>query len=242
VWRGFSELTRKDWQREKARQLFQFLITRKGVPMHREEIAFELWGIDDPNVAERDFKVALNVLSQALEPNKAGRGTTVFIERDGANYQLICHPILVIDKEVFEERVKLALSLPKSKQLKSLRQALELYQGEFLPDAKYESWSENERVRLKTLFLKTGLAYGEAALYASEFDEAVAVAERMVETDASFEPAYVLLMKAHARLYRKSMVVQTFRRCQDTLRREFGVDVMPTTVAVYKTLVGNSSL
>ncbi|MBX6353933.1 MAG: hypothetical protein IRZ10_11455 [Thermoflavifilum sp.] len=88
VWRGFSEISHKEWQRDKARKLFQLLLTHRGTFLHREEICERLWPDADAETAERDFKVALHTLTNVLEPGRSGRSHSAFIVRRGALYGL----------------------------------------------------------------------------------------------------------------------------------------------------------
>ncbi len=106
VRRGFIEISRRDWQREKARQLFQFLLTHRDTLLHREEICERLWGELNPDAAERDFKVAMTVLSSVIEPHKPGRGLSSFIVRQGSLYGLCKHPMLSVDRDEFLQTLR----------------------------------------------------------------------------------------------------------------------------------------
>lgn len=75
VWLGERELGEKSWQRGKAKQLFQLLLTKRQHLLAREEIVATLWGESDEETAARDFKVALNALNKALEPNREARAS-----------------------------------------------------------------------------------------------------------------------------------------------------------------------
>ena len=81
VWRGESEVTEHEWQRRKARQLLQLLITCRGRMLQRDEIFELLWDKETPDAASRDFRVTLTALNKALEPERAGDETPSFIFR-----------------------------------------------------------------------------------------------------------------------------------------------------------------
>jgi DNA-binding SARP family transcriptional activator len=60
VWRDSVLVTDPEWQREKARRLFQLLLTQRGQWLYPEQIAEQLWPDLTPEAAARDFRVALN--------------------------------------------------------------------------------------------------------------------------------------------------------------------------------------
>ncbi|MBC6369256.1 hypothetical protein DDT91_20910, partial [Algoriphagus sp. AK58] len=51
AWRGRQEITRREWRREKARQLLQLFITHRGRLLQREQILDLLWPDADPENA-----------------------------------------------------------------------------------------------------------------------------------------------------------------------------------------------
>ncbi|HWI62252.1 MAG TPA: hypothetical protein VNT75_10475, partial [Symbiobacteriaceae bacterium] len=81
VWRGRHEVASREWQREKARQLMQLFVTNRRRMLQKEQIIDLLWPEADADTAYRDFKVALNALYNALEPNRAARSGSFYILR-----------------------------------------------------------------------------------------------------------------------------------------------------------------
>ncbi len=87
VWRGDEEVAQREWQRDKARQLFQLLLAQRNRWLQRERLTETLWPELDPDAAARDFKVALNCLIRALEPAHAPDTPFVYVEREGSVYR-----------------------------------------------------------------------------------------------------------------------------------------------------------
>ena len=56
VWRGDEKIPESDWGREKARRLFQYLLSYRQQHIPKERIAGELWPELDVDRADRDFK------------------------------------------------------------------------------------------------------------------------------------------------------------------------------------------
>ncbi len=237
VWRGNVELEAREWQRDKARQLFQLLLTRRGQWLQREEIIDRLWPQLGPEAANRDFKVALNALNKALEPQRNADEPFGFIARDGTAYRLRPAADLWLDSAVFEQACDEGLRLTDDSDLAAvivaLRYALQLYSGDYLPDALYEDWAIEERERLSALYLRAADRLAVALLKSEQYDEVIDVCQRILARDSCWERAYQLLMLAHARLGNRSLALRTYQRCVATLDTELGVAPSPPTLALY---------
>ena len=105
VERNGIEIAPTAWGREKAIYLFQYLITNRQKQHHKEQIIAELWPQLDQDAGDRDFKVALNAVNKALEPERTPRSPSRFIQRFDLAYRLNPDQIW-IDADEFE--VKLA--------------------------------------------------------------------------------------------------------------------------------------
>lgn len=246
VWRGDHELEAREWQRDKARQLFQALIAHRGRWLQRDELAEMLWPQLSPDAAIRDFKVALSALYRALEPSRV-ETISSFIARDGSAYRLRSNADIWLDCAEFQAGCVTGLRLIDQGQIEAgmrqLQAALQLYQGDFLPDALYESWAAAERDRLRNTFLRS--ADRLAQLYAEQQrdEELIALSEQILACDNCWERAYRFLMLAYARQGNRAAALRVFQRCVDNLARELDVEPAPATFAFAEHLRhGDSSL
>jgi LuxR family transcriptional regulator, maltose regulon positive regulatory protein len=170
VWRGGEEIAGREWQRDKARQLFQLLLAERGASsgghwLQRDQIVERLWPQLAPEAAVRDFKVALNALNKALEPaSTAASRAFFFVEREGTAYRLRPEADIWFDAAEFEALCERGLRADASgfADEDTLRAALELYGGDYLPDALYEDWAAEPRERLLTLYLRAADRLAEA--------------------------------------------------------------------------------
>lgn len=237
VWRGAAEIEAREWQRDKARQLFQVLITRRSQWLQRDEIIELLWPQLSPEAAHRDFKVALNALNKALEPHRPPDAPFGFVVRDGAAYRLRPTADLWLDSAAFvaagEEGLRRADAddAPEAV-IAALRTALQLYGGDYLPDALYEDWAIEERERLSALYLRAADRLALALVKAEQYEEVIAVCQRILLQDSCWERAYQLLMLAHARQGNRSLALRVYQRCVATLDAQLGVPPSPATVAL----------
>jgi LuxR family maltose regulon positive regulatory protein len=229
VWRGGEPVTAREWQREKARQIFQLLLTYRGQWFYREQIVDHLWPHLPPDAAERDFKVALNALSKALEPDRPRGAAPFFVVRRGNVYGLNPAARLLVDVDDFQR-------LASSDDVVSLRQALALYEDDYLTDSLYEDWGEAERRRLRHLYLTTAEHLARHLLQAGSWDEALAVCQAILARDNCWEAAYRLLMQIYDAQGNRTLLHSTYQRCASTLQEELGVEPSPTTRALFERL------
>lgn len=232
AYRGTEPVTARDWQREKARQLFQFLLTQRGQWLHRDQIVDQLWPHLPPDAAERDFKVALNALNRALEPARPQGGSPFFVVRRGNLYGLNPAARLDVDADGFER-------LAASSEPDALRRALDLYQDDYLPDSLYEDWTYATRERLRGLYLSAAERLAAWLLAGGEPGQAIQVGRALLARDRTWEPAYRLLMQAYAAQGNRAQVHAAYRQCAAALHDELGVEPSPETRALYGQLVSD---
>jgi LuxR family maltose regulon positive regulatory protein len=229
AWRGDEPVTTSDWKREKARQIFQLLLTYRGQWFYREQIVDHLWPHLPPDAAERDFKVALNALTKALEPNRPRGAGPFFVIRRGNVYGLNPAARVVVDADDFQR-------LAGSDEVAALRQALALYEDDYLPDSLYEDWAAAERQRLRHLYLTTAERLARHLLQAGSCDEAAGVCQAILARDNCWEAAYRLLMQVYVAQGNRTLLHSTYQRCTATLQEELGVEPSPATQALFEKL------
>ena len=242
VWRGEVEVTGREWQRDKARQLFQLFITERGRWLQRDEITERLWPDLSPESAVRDFKVALNALNRAIEPARATDAAFAYVVRDGSAYRLRPEADLWLDAAAFrqqcEEGLRLAAGERAEQAIGHLQEGLRLYRGDYLPDALYEDWASLERDRLLTLYLRAAERLASLTIERGQHDEGLKLCEAILARDACWEQAYRLLMIAHTRQGNRPQAFRAYQRCVETLRAELDVAPSSETASLYWRVAG----
>ncbi len=237
VQRGQAEVEARDWQRATARQLFQLLLAQHGRWLQREEIMESLWPTLGADAAGRDFKVALNALNKALEPDRAADAPFAFIVREGTAYRLRPEADLWLDAATFEAEGTAGLRALEGGQadlaITHFQAALQLYAGPFLPDALYEDWASAERERLLALYLRVADKLAGALVERGCYDKALDVCGRILDHDPCWERAYRLMMVAYTRQNNRSLALRTYQRCLLAMREELDMDPSPATTALY---------
>jgi LuxR family transcriptional regulator, maltose regulon positive regulatory protein len=238
VFLGNREVKEKDWQRGKARELFELFITYKKEFFQKQQILDLLWANQEEKSADRDFKVALNALNNALEPNRKARTQPFFIKRSGSGYGLNPNAGYILDAKNFEEWVIAGLEEKKPSQSKAyLEKGLRLYEGDYLPERRFEDWCINERERLLVIFLRGAEKMAQASIATKDLNSAIYWCEKILEKDRTWEEAYRLLMYSYYLKNNRPQSLKWYQKCCETLQEEMGVQPLEATKEMYKMIM-----
>lgn len=217
----------KAWGRDKTIQLFQFFISnRNRKALHKEQIIDRLW--EDAN--DRDFKVALHGINKALEPDRAARTEPTYLIRQGQSYCLNLQTMW-IDAEAIEQYIITGnnyFSTNENLSIEAYRLAIDLYQGNYLPNRVYEDWSSEERERIQVLALGAFVNLAELLLDKQPM-ESIRLTQAALAIDPCWENAYRIQMQAHLNNGNRPLAIKTYQNCTHILDREYGISPLPAT-------------
>jgi len=240
VLREGVEVGTKDWGRDKAVQLFQFLVTaRERRALHKEQIINRIWEDVDMKAGEANFKVAMHGINKALEPNRPSRTEPRFILRQGVTYQLNNSDIW-IDADAIDHCIEIgnqALGEDDKLAEEAYREAINLHHGIYLPNRLYEDWSSEERERLQVLALGAIITLAELELGQNPM-ESVRLASQAIQIDAAWEDAYRVQMQAYLNKGNRPMAIKTYKKCVQVLEEEFGIEPLPETQRLFREIKG----
>ncbi|EKD88993.1 MAG: hypothetical protein ACD_34C00242G0002 [uncultured bacterium] len=229
VSRGSSLIGPRDWQREKARQLMQFFVNSRGKLFTREQICDRMWPHLEGDNATQNLKVALNALNRALEPNRETGINSFFILRRENMYGL--NPAARIDLDV-DDFVNLCSSDDES----DLKEALSIYEGDYLCEVTEDHWANDKRESIRDLYLSTAMKLAEIYIKAAKWDEAVKLSHDILAVDNCNEAAFRILMQCHAARGNRATVLAVYQRCCLVLREDLDVEPSSETTALYQQL------
>lgn len=249
VWRDGTLLSHAVWKREKAQRLFQHLITTRLNDSHqllaKERIVAELWPALDEQRSERDFKVALNALNDALQPDRAARSLSDYIVRHGMAYGLSPDAPITIDAELFRDDLKRAARSEQTdidEAIDAYRSAIDCYAGDYLPDAMYEDWTSLERERLQTLYLTGAMRLAALLIQREGFQEAIHLCQSVIMIDRYWEEAYRLMMLGHALRGNRPLALRVYDQCRVALADGLDLEPMPETSALHHAIAQGDPL
>jgi DNA-binding SARP family transcriptional activator len=227
LWRNTDKISSKAWGRDKTVQLFQYFISHHHRhALHREKIMDHIWDEGD----DRDFKVALHGINKILEPDRAPRTDPIYLIRQGVSYHLDTTNIW-IDVDALEKYVIIgneALGTENSVAKAAYKNAIELYQGIYLPNRIYEDWSSEAREKVQVLILGAYITLAETVLQENP-TESIRLAQNALAIDPSWEDAYRIQMQAYIAKGNRPQAIKAYQKCVDVLDEEFGIDPLPET-------------
>jgi ATP/maltotriose-dependent transcriptional regulator MalT/DNA-binding SARP family transcriptional activator len=236
ILRGGQEVASAEWHRKAAKQLLFLLITLRNLPVEKEKFMVDLWPDSEKKVAQGNFKVVLNQLSNILEPDRKPRAKSRFIVKEHASLQLRIGADCQLDVCIFEKCIHEGSSLLQGNRLRAqelLLQGLELYGGEYLAGEYLDDTSLRERDRLRLLAVK-GMEM-LAGLYTAQQDylQGIHWADRLLRIDPCWERAYQLKLTCYGEQHDKSLLERVYRQCVATLGSELGVEPSQETKKLY---------
>ncbi|MFZ5816111.1 MAG: BTAD domain-containing putative transcriptional regulator [Bacillota bacterium] len=237
VWRGQEPITPQEWTRDKAKRLFQIMLSRRGQYLSRDYLVEVLWPEKTRELGAKNLKVTLSTLNTILEPQRPEE-TAYFVVRSGDRYGLIDVESLQVDADRFAVLANRGLAYARAGQEEHaeerLEQALALYRGDFLEDALYDEWAIAERERLRRLYLEATDALAQIHLNRGRWPECLALCDQLLARDNCWENAYRMMILCHARAGEKARAVQVYQRCKTVLQESLGVRPSQETVALLR--------
>ncbi|HSH01577.1 MAG TPA: BTAD domain-containing putative transcriptional regulator [Anaerolineae bacterium] len=228
------------WTRGKALTLFQYLLTHHGRMLPKERIVTDLWPALNANQAERDFKVALNAIGAALDPNRPARTLARYLSRQGSSYGLNPDETITTDAHQFEQTALQASQLAEDDPTTAItlyRQALQPYHGPYLPDTLYEDWSTPRRETLETLFMTSATHLANLLLTTQAHVEAIHWCQQVLALDNCWEEAYRLMMRSYIAQNNRPAAIRLYQKCKQTLSDELNLPPMPATQKLYQQII-----
>jgi DNA-binding SARP family transcriptional activator len=209
--------------------LLAYLAIHTGKVQPRENLAALFWPDSTPENARGNLRHALWQLRKAL-----GEGEHC-LEADDFSITFLASDECVVDVVVLEQDPATLHSE------EALMAAAAVYDGDLLPGF-YEPWVVLERERLEAVFEhKMELLLGRL-LDAGRYTAAIGAAERWIALGTAPEPAYRVLMTAHAKLGHTSHVLTAYARCRDTLRESLGLAPSTETDRLLRSLLPTGAL
>ncbi len=180
------------WGSRRARQLCKRLVAARGWPVTRDELFDMLW----PDAADRT-RLGARLSVQLSGVRRVLRGG-VIADRESVR----------LDLTEVDTDLEALLRAPDDAAV------VAAYRGDFLPEDRYEAWSDGMRATAQARFVPSARREADRLLQLGQPDRAVAIASRLLEIDRFDEDAHRLLVTA---LHRAGAVEEA-ERAQVTFR------------------------
>lgn len=226
---GEKPLAMSDWQTQSVRDLFFYFLTMRE-PMTKEQIGEVFWPeIEEPSRLRIRFKNDIYRLRRAI-----GSDTILF---DGDHYSFNRALDYEYDVDAFEDYLfQVKLATESEAKIALLQKAVKLVNDHFLEDID-SIWVLPERERLDQLFLSTLMYLVDLLKNANQVHEALAMCQRAINHESSFEPAYVMAMRIYMQLNDRVSAIHLYEAYTTMMNHELDLPPSPEMEAIYKSLI-----
>lgn len=217
----------------KLQAFLVYLLVHCQKPQSRHYCAAVLWPRSTDSQARTNLRKYLHQLRQALPDAER------YFCADNNTVQWLPTAPYVFDAAEFGQAVEEAKQARKNNDLStrqaSLARAIEIYQGDLLPEC-YDEWITQPRQRLFQTYLQVLAEL--AVLHEKQRDYATAILylQRLLQRDPLREAAYRHLMRLYALNSDRGKALETFEQCRLVLEEEFAVLPSQATLNVYNLL------
>ncbi|MFN8459610.1 MAG: tetratricopeptide repeat protein [Anaerolineae bacterium] len=218
-----------DFRTAKVEALLYYLAVT-GRAHSRESLVTLLWGDMPEATAKRNLTQVLSLLRKRFAP---------FLEVTSQHIGLKPEAAYGVDVHLFQQELE---TINPTQELERLRQAVELYQGDFLQDfyvkeaLDFEAWVVTERERLRERLLQALDSLVNHYLGQADYPAGLAVAARLLALEPWRETAHRQMMLLLARSGRREAALAQYESCRQILLEELGGEPLAETTALYERL------
>jgi DNA-binding SARP family transcriptional activator len=231
----------------KEQALLAYLACQPGKRFSRDHLATLLWGETSPDRTRYNLRRALWRLRSALE--EVGLPPDACLATDDSWVSIPDSAPTWTDVLEFEDAFEAASHRleaqfsPTSEGVRRIREALDLYRGEFMagfaisqaPD--FEHWVLVERERLFQLLLRALTTLIQSFIAWGRRDEGIKVCQRLLELDPLQEDIHRLLMRLYWDTGRRTQALRQYRSLEKILRRELDIEPVQETQELYERIL-----
>ena len=227
----------KPWswpESSRAQQIFLFLLSRRLTAHSRESLACMLWGECTEDNSRKHLRQTLWRL-RSCASQTAGKKRDLLVSVDKDHVQVNPAVECWVDTEIFERaynQIKGRRELDEAT-LPGLREAVELYRGEFL-EGYFQDWCVYERERFQNMYLAMLDKLIEWCLAHDSYEEGLDWGERALRLDPASERAHQQLMRLHHLSGNRTLALRQYERCVRALREDLGVEPSNATLQLLR--------
>ncbi len=215
---GGDELAADALPSRRAADLIQLLALAEAHRLARDQVIEALWPDLDVDAGAANLRKAAHYARQGL-------GSPEAIVLRGGQVALFPSRTVETDVDDFEAEAAAALG---SGDPEACAAAADAYDGELLPVALYEDWTQAPRERLRS-------RYVELLRQSAQWD-------RLVEAEPTDEAAYRELMRRELAAGRRPAAIRWYGRLRTALRNELGMVPSSETQTIYDECVADWGL
>src|SRR5256886_2674466 len=240
----------RTWRRRRARALLGCLLSNPGRRVGREQAMEALWPNLDMETAANRLNGAVHELRQILEPELARPAASRMLRLERDVLELAGRTSIWVDADAFESLLNEANSIEvresketalyqgsRAEQVEQLlEEAAALYRGDYLLEELYSEWAIPRREALRRSWIGLLLKLAELREARGALTSAMEPLNQLLATDPTDETAVQRLMLLLTGLDRRGEALNTYRRLDARLQRNYDSEPLPETRELYERL------
>jgi two-component system LytT family response regulator len=206
------------WRTTKGQELFAYLVHYRGQSVRKSVLLDTLW----PGVDQKKAIALMYTTIYQIRKSLKRHGIDISIHSLSVEegYMLDAGRVK-LESDEWERSLRMLKDVNPS-ELEEHQRVLDMYRGEYLGDHDY-IWAENERQRLRMLWLQHARQVAEVYSQNGMFNEAVVVYQRIQREDPLLEESFFGLMKLYDLLGQRVAVEEQYQRLVKMLEQELNV-------------------
>lgn len=229
-------ITRQDWTLRKAAALLQRLAYERRL-LKDQAIEF-LWPETDLASGSNNLYRVIYSVRQTIDTFLGeSSAKKIFSYEDGV---LNLNEEVWVDTADFERLCQKVQGESSDQRLTRLKEAVNLYEGDFLPDERYDDWALIPRETLIRLFRDASHSLAKFHLEHADFQDAIEILLPLLSQDGVDEGAHRELMRAYALSGRRHDAIRQYQLCVDILASELDISPAQETTDLYNQILSGA--
>jgi LuxR family maltose regulon positive regulatory protein len=214
-----------DWPSKKARLLLAYLAMERGRMVPKDALIEQFWPETRAERGSNNLSIAVHQLRSTLARLDPGLAPAMIVRQGlyGLDHSMVHADVWDVRSRLAEARQSLERR-DKDAARSHLRSAVDLCTGDLLESDLYEDWLAEPRRWLNSAYLQALAWLAAESSERSDWPDVLDFAGRIVQREQCDEAAHRWLMLAHWRMGNRSLALQQFRACEESLREDLGVE------------------
>lgn len=218
---------------KKVWTLLAYLICNRDRGISQQKLISLLWGDDsDSDNPENALRITLHRLRAQLDHLWDGAGRELIVRKDGG-YGWNGSVSMELDCDRFETLCQ-STAPDEGQRLQNLLDALNLYQGEFLPRQSSEMWVVPISTHFHNLYLQGTLEAANLLSARGRHDEAANICRAAVASEPYHEPLHQILMRELGAMGDTKGAAAVYEVLSKRLFDDFGIRPNEQTREIYR--------
>ena len=229
------------WKRKTARTIIKLLILNRPNVVTIDQL-IEACESHTPSANNRQSIYSrISDIRHILEPDLKRANQSNFIAKKGEGYAFVYDGPIDIDLMNFDDRLMHAIEAFEASDWTDAqalhKDAIALYQGDFLCEDLYEDWTTPYREKYRSKLIQALERAACISQKQSHHQEGIEYLNHAIELEPHHERLYLHKMELHALLGEKEQALECYSECERVLDDYLGIEPSPESRELFQSIV-----